>query len=168
MAPPIPGPSEGLNAAVAAQLRAERAANEMTIEQVAKRAGVSEISVRRYLKAQRHIDLGVLEALTAAMGTTTSAVIEAAQERLVRLAKFDAEEEAGQDWIVPEARIRPRLDADLDDDSEAADELARKRAKRNQSDVPDMVTDEDLIGQPSVAAPIPQNDVEGDEDPEEV
>lgn len=50
--------------------------------------------------------------------------------------------------------------------ADAADELAARRANRNPSGVPGMVTDEDLIGLPSVAEP-ERDDVEGPEDPED-
>lgn len=48
------------------------------------------------------------------------------------------------------------------------DELAERRAQRGAvpSDLPDTITDDDLIGQPSVAEP-ERDDHEGDKDPEE-
>lgn len=83
------------------------------------------------------------------------------------------------------ARMRPllqRLDPDtrarlmpalvqmvaraLEVDELASDELAQRRARRVQSEVPDTVTDEELIGLPSVAEP-ERDDVEGPEDPAE-
>lgn len=84
MTPPIDGPQQGLNAAVAAQLRAERAALGWTIDELAQRADIPAISVRRYLKGERQIDVSVLYALASALGLTAGQVVEAAQERLDR------------------------------------------------------------------------------------
>jgi transcriptional regulator with XRE-family HTH domain len=136
-------PAEGLNAALAATLRAERGATSMTVDQLAAKSGIPKRTLLRLLQAERHINTDHLYALAVAFELEPADLIQMAQRRLARLAKIDA-------------------------DQDAADELARKRAERNQSEVPDMVTDEELIGQPSVAAPEPKNDVEGDEDPEEV
>jgi transcriptional regulator with XRE-family HTH domain len=132
-------PAEGLNAALAATLRAERGATSMTVDQLAAKSGIPKRTLLRLLQAERHINTDHLYALAVAFELEPADLIQMAQRRLARLAKSDA-------------------------DQDAADELARKRAKRNQSDVPDMITDEDLIGQPSVAEP-KRNDVEGDEDP---
>jgi transcriptional regulator with XRE-family HTH domain len=132
-------PAEGLNAALAATLRAERGATSMTVDQLAAKSGIPKRTLLRLLQAERHINTDHLYALAVAFELEPADLIQMAQRRLARLAKSDP-------------------------DQDAADELARKRAKRNQSDVPDMITDEDLIGQPSVAEP-KRNDVEGDEDP---
>lgn len=86
MTPPIPGPGEGLNAAVAAVLRGERASADLTINQLASKADLTAISVRRYLKAQRHIDVAVLNALAQALGTNMQAIVAAAEARMKRQA----------------------------------------------------------------------------------
>ena len=76
MAPPVSEPSEGLNAAVAAQLRAERAAQNVTVKQLADLSGVSFSSLRRYLAADRQIDVSVLAALAEALNTTALDVVK--------------------------------------------------------------------------------------------
>lgn len=81
---PIEAPEGGLNAAVAAELRAERAAQNLTVQQLAERSDVPYPSVRRYLAAERHIDVSVLHALATALGATSGELISAAEERLSR------------------------------------------------------------------------------------
>ncbi|KAB2808353.1 hypothetical protein F9L07_22825 [Pimelobacter simplex] len=164
---PVPGPREGLNAAVAAQIRAEAAAARLSDKALAEKAGVNYASLRRWLGKdkgnERHIDVAVLAELARAVGSTSAEIVAGAEERLGRIARWEAEDADGQTYLVPEAAVAPRLDADLDE----ADELAQKRASRRvPSDLPGTITDEDLIGQPSVAEPV-RNDVEGNEAPEE-
>lgn len=60
---PVEPASNGLNAAVAARLQAERAALGLTVEQLAQASGVPYASLRRYLKAERDIDVATLAAL---------------------------------------------------------------------------------------------------------
>jgi len=83
---PIEGPDGGLNAAVAAELRAERAAQSLTVQQLSERADVPYASLRRYLAAERHIDVSTLDALAKALGTTPVDLVMAAAERLSRAA----------------------------------------------------------------------------------
>lgn len=90
---PVPGPGEGLNAAVAAELRAERAARRITLQQLADESLVPLMSVRRYLNADRNIDVAVLYALAKALGTTPLEVVEAAQIRMAREAADSMSEE---------------------------------------------------------------------------
>jgi transcriptional regulator with XRE-family HTH domain len=54
-------------AAIVEQLRAERAARQMTVDQLAAAAGVSAISVKRYLSGAREIPIDVLARLAAAL-----------------------------------------------------------------------------------------------------
>lgn len=77
-------PSKGLNAAVAAELRAEKAASNLTLSDIARLSGVTKGSVQRYLAAERHIDMRTLNALALALGTTPGELIERAQERRAR------------------------------------------------------------------------------------
>ncbi len=84
---PIEAPEGGLNAAVAAELRAERAAQNLTVQQLAERSEVPYPSLRRYLAAERHIDVSVLHALANALGTTSGELISAAEERMRRGAR---------------------------------------------------------------------------------
>lgn len=81
---PIEAPEAGLNAAVAAELRAERAAQNLTVQQLAARADVPYASLRRYLAAERYIDVAVLHALAGALGTSSASLVAAAEDRLRR------------------------------------------------------------------------------------
>ena len=81
---PIEGPDEGLNAAVAAELRAERAAQNLTVQELATQSEVPYASLRRYLGAERDIHVSVLAALAEALGTTASELVAAAAVRMSR------------------------------------------------------------------------------------
>lgn len=81
MTPPLPGPAEGLNGAVAAELRAERAAQNMTLQQLAEAADVPFPSLRRYLAGERHIDVSVLEAVAAALSLDAFEIVRRAGAR---------------------------------------------------------------------------------------
>lgn len=85
MAPPVPGPLEGLNAAVAAQIRAEAAAAKLTDKALAKKADVNYASLRRWLGKDignvRHIDVAVLGALADALGLSAAEIVRRAVER---------------------------------------------------------------------------------------
>jgi transcriptional regulator with XRE-family HTH domain len=105
---PIEAPEAGLNAAVAAELRAERAAQNLTVQQLADRADVPYASLRRYLAAERYIDVAVLHALAVALHTTPAALVAAAEERLSR---------RGGGVVIP---------ADFGDSSDAAPSLKEK------------------------------------------
>lgn len=61
------GDDYGLNAAVAAELRGYRAARQMTMDQLAKEAGISKRQVIRLLHAERDIDVRVIALLCAAL-----------------------------------------------------------------------------------------------------
>jgi transcriptional regulator with XRE-family HTH domain len=81
---PIEGPEAGLNAAVAAELRAERAAQNLTVQQLAEKSEVPYATLRRYLAAERHIDVATIAALAEALDTTAVELVMAATERLQR------------------------------------------------------------------------------------
>jgi transcriptional regulator with XRE-family HTH domain len=74
----------GLNGAVAAVLRGERAAAGLTLEELADRSGVPVVSLRRFLAGERAINVAVLHSVTQALGVEPSEVLEAAQTRLER------------------------------------------------------------------------------------
>lgn len=74
----------GLNAAVAAEIRAEQGRLKLSSPALAERAGVPYGSLRRYLSAERSIDMVVLEAVAAALATTASALIAEAERNLAR------------------------------------------------------------------------------------
>jgi len=80
----IAKPDEGLNAAVAAELRAERAAKDLTAKQLSALAGVPYASLRRYLGAERHIDVATLAELCRALDLDVVALVARAAERLGR------------------------------------------------------------------------------------
>lgn len=85
MTPPLPRPDQGLNAAVAAQLRAERAAQKMTMGDLAEASDIPFGSLRRYLSEERHIDVAVLEQVAQALGTTAEEIVRSAAARLARV-----------------------------------------------------------------------------------
>lgn len=60
--------SDPLTVAVAAELRAYRAAAELTIEELAAKSGVGTRTLKRILKAERDIDVRTIQLLCAAMG----------------------------------------------------------------------------------------------------
>lgn len=77
-------PATGLNAAVAAELRAELAARGWSQKDLASASGVPQVSSQRYLKPSRHIDTGVLEELAEALDLSPEEVMLAAVRRLDR------------------------------------------------------------------------------------
>lgn len=81
MTPPVQGPHEGLNAAVAAELRAELARKRRSTQWLADESGVAYGSLRRYLAPSRHIDVSVLAALCGALGVDPYELVAAAQTR---------------------------------------------------------------------------------------
>lgn len=94
-------PGVGLNAAVAAELRAERAAQRMTVDALAHVAGISKGSLLRYLKPSRHINIDTLEELAHALGTTSEEIVAAAKHRLAR-----EDVNAGIGAVDPSSRAR--------------------------------------------------------------
>lgn len=79
---PVPQPHKGLNAAVAAVLRAERAAQDLTVQELADSADIPYATLRRYLKAERHIDVATLAELCEALDIDVEDVVIRAVERL--------------------------------------------------------------------------------------
>lgn len=86
MTPPVPGPTEGLNAAVAAQIRAEAAAAQLTDKALAEKAGVNYASLRRWLGKdlgnERDINVAVLSELAKVFGLTAYEIVFRAQQRM--------------------------------------------------------------------------------------
>lgn len=85
MAPIERDPEKGLNGAVAAVLRGERAAMRarLTQDEVADLAEMPVVSLRRYLNGKRPIDMATLDAICKAMGITAEYVMSRAHERVV-------------------------------------------------------------------------------------
>lgn len=81
MTPPIPGPGEGLNAAVAAEIRAELARQRLSVQRLAEMSDVAYGTLRRYLAAERHIDVATLDAIASALGASPIALVQAAMAR---------------------------------------------------------------------------------------
>lgn len=88
-------PATGLNAALAAELRAERAAKHMTIADLAERSGVSRSTLIRMLNAARPISVVPLQDLSEVLGVKTSCLLARAERRL-----------AADQEITPRARHR--------------------------------------------------------------
>ena len=73
---------EKLAAAVAEQLRAERAVKRWTYKELATAAGLTEQSVMRYLTEKRDIPLPEFAALSDALGVTPGDLINRAIDRI--------------------------------------------------------------------------------------
>lgn len=75
--------NDDLNSALAAVLRAERAAQSLTFRQLADRSGLPEKSIEAWLapKGTRAIKVAVLEALADALGVSAHELLERAGER---------------------------------------------------------------------------------------
>lgn len=75
-------PAEGLNGAVAAELRAERAAQRMTVDTLVARSGVSRSTLLRVLNAERAIAVESLQDIARALGVASSTLVRRAERRL--------------------------------------------------------------------------------------
>jgi len=73
---------KGWNGAVAAVLRGERAAQAMTIEELADRASIPAVSVQRFLAARRAMSIEVMASLAGALRMDMAEVITLAQQRM--------------------------------------------------------------------------------------
>ncbi len=82
MSPVEKDPSAGINAAVAAELRAERGAQKVTVDALG--SGVPKRTLLRLLNAERGIALGPLAAIAEALDVPVSLVVSRAEERLGR------------------------------------------------------------------------------------
>ena len=71
----------GLNGALAATLRAERAARRITIDQLVTSLGVSRSTVLRLLGGERAIDVAHLAAFAEAYKVDPAVLIQAAEAR---------------------------------------------------------------------------------------
>jgi len=75
-------PRSGLNSAVAAELRAERVAQDVTLEELHQRSGLGRSTVHRALRAERLISIEALAAISAALGVSATTILERAEKRL--------------------------------------------------------------------------------------
>lgn len=85
MSPIEKDPGLGLNGMVAAVLRGARASRmtRLTQDELAAKAGIPLVSLRRYLNGHRNIDMAVLAAICDAMGVDPHDVIAEARRRLL-------------------------------------------------------------------------------------
>lgn len=68
--------------AVAAELRAERGAQDVTFDVLAERTGMPKATLSRYFKGTRDIPMSALAAICDGLGLTVLAIIDRAQARL--------------------------------------------------------------------------------------
>lgn len=76
-------PATGLNGAVAAELRAERAAKGITFDAITERVSLSKSTLLLF-NARRLISLEPLVEITGALGISVIEIIERAENRLER------------------------------------------------------------------------------------
>lgn len=73
-----------LNEAVAAQIRAERAANGMTIAQLVEASGISKSQLLRLVHAKCDIDMRDLALISSALSVEPAEVMRRAQDRMTQ------------------------------------------------------------------------------------
>lgn len=74
---------------MAAELRAERARKQISVQVLSETADIPYPSLRRYLAAERHIDVAVLAALCGALGIGVAELVETAAAALERAQPAD-------------------------------------------------------------------------------
>ncbi|MGO5193210.1 helix-turn-helix domain-containing protein [Bifidobacterium boum] len=74
-------PSRGLNALVAATVRAERAARRITVSRPAEMSGMSKRTLVRLLNGERGFDVAQLDAVAVALGLTSVDIVTRAEAR---------------------------------------------------------------------------------------
>lgn len=115
-------PATGLNGALAAVLRGERAAKRLSLDQLAASSQVSRRTLIRLLNAERTMGLEQAAAIAAALGLRLPDALERAEERL------EAEEAA---TLAPEPPLsmqelrQQRVQADAMPVEKAADDRPR-------------------------------------------
>jgi len=77
------------NDAVAAELRRQRAARGLTIDEVARRAGMVRTTVLRYLNGKRAIPIGALYGLSGALSVEAHRVVAAAEASFAAMSAAD-------------------------------------------------------------------------------
>lgn len=77
-------PTKGLNAAVAAELRAERVAQEVTFDDLVERVSLSRATTWRLLNAERLITIEALVEIASALGVSVLEIVERAEKRLAK------------------------------------------------------------------------------------
>ena len=79
-----PGTNGALNSALAAEIRYERAAQDITTRDLAERTGIDHRTMLRYLKDQRPISVDRLARFADALGMRPDELIVRAQSRVSR------------------------------------------------------------------------------------
>lgn len=74
----------GLNGAVVRQVKAERAASGMTVEQLAVASGLGARSLIRYLNFERQLTLDMIDKLAAGLGMSPKDLLARAIEERQR------------------------------------------------------------------------------------
>ena len=77
-------PAKGLNAAVAAELRAERVAQEVTFDALTERVSLSKSTLLLLFNARRLISIEALVEIADALGVSVLEIVERAEKRLAR------------------------------------------------------------------------------------
>lgn len=90
--------------AIAAQIRAERAAAGVTREAVYEAAGISRSSYARIEKGQIVVDTAQLAAIAAVLGVPASEIMRRAEERLVASMDLTAKERADLEAAIERTR----------------------------------------------------------------
>jgi transcriptional regulator with XRE-family HTH domain len=121
-----------LNTAVAAEIRAERAAKNMTAAQLAKAAGIPIGTLHRVLSGERDINVTQLGKIALAFGTTVEHIMRRAVDRaggLDALAPRQMSDAGGN--VTP---IRKRVEDLSVDELEAIDRKAATRDAEMDTD----------------------------------
>ncbi|QWW20157.1 helix-turn-helix domain-containing protein [Schaalia sp. 19OD2882] len=74
----------GLNAALAAEVRAERAAQQLTIADLAASSGIPARTLIRLLKAERAITVNSLADIASGLGLSSGLLLQRAEQRAAR------------------------------------------------------------------------------------
>ncbi|MDO5049970.1 MAG: helix-turn-helix transcriptional regulator [Actinomycetaceae bacterium] len=74
-------PETGMNGFIAAELRAERSAKQITYDQLSEESGVNRRTLIRLLQAQRSIDVAHMASIASALGLDLVELMERAEGR---------------------------------------------------------------------------------------
>lgn len=80
----VPSPGSGVGpweAAVIAQIAAEREARRLPKNELAQSVGIHPGSMSRYMKGERHLTLGMVERFAVALGIDLATLLRRAEER---------------------------------------------------------------------------------------